>query len=93
MFDLVQGSVKISGCVVRSGLPCMPKQPLPLPALQVLFHIQGCGQTSFGITWGNGFVTDYGLIQNFRLDDPNPFFRALLTKPYKNRVGHARGPC
>jgi hypothetical protein len=60
---------------------------LPAVPLQLLFHIQGCGQVNFGITWGNGFVTDSTLISRHALSDPNPFFKTLLTKPYRNRVG------
>jgi hypothetical protein len=35
---------------------------------------------------GDGFVTDNDIIRNFRLDDPRPFFRELLTKVYRKRT-------
>lgn len=35
---------------------------------------------------GNGFITDWNLIKNYRLSDANPFFSALVDKPYVDRV-------
>lgn len=60
-----------------------------------IFFIEGGGQTGFNTNWGNGFVTDKSLIQQYGLSDPNPFFQALLTKPYANRTviaPHVYGP-
>jgi hypothetical protein len=62
---------------------------MPLP-LQLLFFIQGTGQTAYGLTWGNGFVTNSTLITRHSLSDPNPFFKALLTKAYRNKVRGCR---
>jgi hypothetical protein len=56
------------------------------PPLQTIFFIEGGGQTGFDTCWGNGFVTDYNLINQYGLSDPNPFFQTLLTKPYRNKV-------
>ena len=36
--------------------------------------------------WGDGFVTDNATIAANGLSDPNPFFTALLAKPYLNNV-------
>jgi hypothetical protein len=48
-----------------------------------IFFINGAGQTGFKINWGNGFCTEPALIQQYGLSDPNPFFKALLSKPYR----------
>ena len=56
------------------------------PPLQTIYFIEGGGQTGFDTCWGNGFVTDYNLINQYGLSDPNPFFQTLLTKPYRNKV-------
>ncbi|KAG1655305.1 hypothetical protein FOA52_007962 [Chlamydomonas sp. UWO 241] len=58
-----------------------------------LFLIEGCGQGSYGANWGDGFRTS-GMEGNVGAD-PNPFFRALLTKPYVSKVAispHLYGP-
>lgn len=53
-----------------------------------LFFVEGTGQTAFpGLNWGDGFITNNTLIQQYGLSDPNPFFQTLLTKPYLNNVG------
>ena len=67
--------------VQHAGADCC----LP-PPLQTIFFIEGGGQTGFDTCWGNGFVTDYNLINQYGLSDPNPFFQTLLTKPYRNKV-------
>jgi len=44
---------------------------------------------------GNGFVTDKKIIDEFFLSDANPFFQALMSKPYLDRVvisPHLYGP-
>jgi hypothetical protein len=52
-----------------------------------LFFIQGSGQTWKGaMNWGDGFITDPTLISQTGMSDPNPFFQALLSKPYLNNV-------
>lgn len=51
-----------------------------------LFFIEGTGQGGIGANWGDGFATDPTLITQNGLSDPNPFFKALMTKPYLNQV-------
>jgi hypothetical protein len=44
----------------------------------------------FGLNWGNGFITDYNIINSRGLSDPNPFFSQLVRKPYVAQVrGHS----
>ncbi|KAI8474575.1 MAG: hypothetical protein J3K34DRAFT_407464 [Monoraphidium minutum] len=67
-----------------------------------IFFIEGGGQGAYkGINWGNGFITDEPLIKDMakdgrtRITDAIPFFRALLKKPYLDRVvisPHVYGP-
>lgn len=48
-----------------------------------------------GLNWGNGFVTDKGLIEEWGITDANPFFQALMERPYLSRVvisPHLYGP-
>jgi hypothetical protein len=52
----------------------------------VLFFIEGAGQGGIGCNWGDGFCTNETLIKQFGLSDPNPFFQALMAKPYLNQV-------
>jgi hypothetical protein len=54
----------------------------------------GTGQNMFGLNWGNGFITDYNIINSRGLSDPNPFFSTLVRKPYVGQVcvGTQRGP-
>jgi aryl-phospho-beta-D-glucosidase BglC (GH1 family) len=49
---------------------------------KVLFMFEGTGQNMFGLNWGNGFITDKRAIESRGLSDANPFFRALVAKPY-----------
>ncbi|CAL8461992.1 g1523 [Coccomyxa elongata] len=52
-----------------------------------LFLIEGSGQSWQGaMNWGDGFITDPNLISQRGMSDPNPFFTALLSKPYLNNV-------
>lgn len=48
-----------------------------------LYAIEGLGQTDLGTNWGDGLATNPAYIGNSGASDPSPFFRALLTKPYK----------
>jgi aryl-phospho-beta-D-glucosidase BglC (GH1 family) len=50
----------------------------------VIFAIEGTGQSALQANWGDGFATTK--ISELGLSDPRPFFDALLTKPYKDRV-------
>jgi aryl-phospho-beta-D-glucosidase BglC (GH1 family) len=65
------------------------------PGVAVYF-VEGGGQVAFnGVNWGNGFVTNKTQIQLYGISDANPFFRALMTKPYLSRVviaPHVYGP-
>jgi aryl-phospho-beta-D-glucosidase BglC (GH1 family) len=51
-----------------------------------LFFIEGTGQGGINANWGDGFATDAELIKRCGLSDPNPFFKALLNKPYVDQV-------
>lgn len=61
-----------------------------------IFFINGGGQGAYaGLNWGNGFVTDKSLIEEWGITDANPFFQALMERPYLNRVvisPHLYGP-
>ena len=52
----------------------------------VLFLVEGCGQGSLGKNWGDGIATDPQIISSRGLSDPNPFFSALLEKPYIDQI-------
>lgn len=39
-----------------------------------------------GVNWGDGYITDYDVIRNKGLTDPNPFFNALMGKDYLKNV-------
>lgn len=52
----------------------------------ILFFIEGTGQSNMGANHGDGFATDQALIAQNSLSDPRPFFDILLTKPYLNQV-------
>jgi hypothetical protein len=51
-----------------------------------IYFLEGAGQQSFVTAWGDGFVTDDGIISQYGLSDPRPFFDVLLEKPYASRV-------
>ena len=51
-----------------------------------IYFLEGAGQQSFVTAWGDGFVTDGGIISQYGLSDPRPFFDALVEKPYVDRV-------
>ena len=50
-------------------------------AADALFAIEGTGQTQLGANYGDGFNTNSSATG--ARADPNPFFKTLLTKPYK----------
>jgi aryl-phospho-beta-D-glucosidase BglC (GH1 family) len=52
----------------------------------LLFFVEGTGQGNFVMNWGDGLVTDAATIARTGISDPNPFFKALLTRPYLNNV-------
>jgi hypothetical protein len=51
-----------------------------------LYVLEGCGQHPLAKNWGDGMATDADLVKKLGLSDPNPFFRALLSKPYVGQV-------
>lgn len=60
-----------------------------------LFLIEGTGQTGYKLSWGNGFVVNSTLINEYKLSDPRSFFNEVLKKPYVNNVivsPHLYGP-
>ncbi|KIZ06214.1 hypothetical protein MNEG_1745 [Monoraphidium neglectum] len=67
-----------------------------------IFFVEGGGQGAYkGINWGNGFITNTTLIESMshdwttRITDANPFFKALMKRPYLDRVvisPHVYGP-
>ncbi len=57
-----------------------------MPTADVLFLIEGAGQGALGKNWGDGSATDPTIISARGLSDPNPFFSALLQKPYLSQV-------
>ena len=60
-----------------------------------LFFIEGMAQLPIQMCYGDGFVTDAALIQQYSLSDPRPFFDAVLQRPYLNNVvisPHYYGP-
>ena len=48
---------------------------------QALFAIEGTGQTGLGANFGDGYNT--GSAASGAAANPNPFFQALLAKPYR----------
>jgi hypothetical protein len=52
----------------------------------LLFFVEGTGQNMWGLSWGNGFITDTDIINGAGISDANPFFQQLATKPYVDRV-------
>ncbi|KAF6250478.1 glycoside hydrolase superfamily [Scenedesmus sp. NREL 46B-D3] len=61
----------------------------------MLYFVEGTGQTSYGLCWGNGFVTDTAIVAKHGIDDASPFFRRLVRRPYVGQVvisPHEYGP-
>jgi len=50
----------------------------------VLYAVEGTGQGLLNANWGDGFATER--IDELGIQDAGPFFDALLTRPYKDRV-------
>ncbi len=48
--------------------------------------MEGAGQGAIGKNWGDGIATDPQIISSRGLSDPNPFFSALLQKPYIDQI-------
>ncbi|GBF99351.1 glycoside hydrolase [Raphidocelis subcapitata] len=52
---------------------------------RAVFFVEGAGQGGDD-RWGSGFDTDKATIAVNEFSDPNPFFKALLKKPYRAAV-------
>ena len=84
----------------RAGKPGMTDLYLAVmdaldPVYPFLYVIEGCGQAGLAKNWGDGLATDPALIASRGLSDPNPFFKAVLGRPYVGRVvagPHIYGP-
>lgn len=57
---------------------------------RTIYFIEGTGQASFVTAWGDGFVTDQGIISQNGLSDPTSFFDRLATMPFLDRVRSPR---
>ena len=87
----------IQGCGRQAGRGCWPggvimrahASVLSCACAGVLFVIQGCGQQKLAKNWGDGLATDPAVIASMGLSDPNPFFAALLQKPYLSQARRA----
>ena len=56
---------------------------------RAIYFIDGTGQASYVTAWGDGFVTNKGIISQNGLSDPTPFFDRLSTMPFLDRVRHS----
>ncbi len=59
--------------------------------------VQGTGQTAAGLNWGDGFITDAGVISGSagRVSDPRPFFAgdSAASRGYRTALApHVYGP-
>ena len=70
---------------MSTGIPNPPMVPMQISP-STLFFIEGCGQLGYAMCWGDGFVTDNGLIQQFGLTDPKPILNQILAAPYAKQV-------
>lgn len=52
----------------------------------VLFFIEGLGQSGLANNWGDGVCTDAATIAQYGISDPNPFFTTLMGKAYLSQV-------
>lgn len=60
-----------------------------------LFMVEGAGQVAFNLNWGDGFVSNPDIANQYGIMSAQPFFSALLKKPYVNQViisPHMYGP-
>ncbi|CAL5222447.1 g4812 [Coccomyxa viridis] len=53
---------------------------------RAIYFIEGTGQSGFVTAWGDGFVTNKGVISQNGLSDPTAFLDRLSTMPFLNRV-------
>uniref|UniRef100_A0A383VF90 Glycoside hydrolase family 5 domain-containing protein n=1 Tax=Tetradesmus obliquus TaxID=3088 RepID=A0A383VF90_TETOB len=94
------------GWAGRDGLPGLDELYLTtmdsienITAADALYLLQGsplsASGSSYGLSSGDGFVTDPATIQRHNLSDPRPFFNELLQREYRSRVllgPHLYGP-
>lgn len=52
----------------------------------VLFFIEGLGQSGLANNWGDGLCTDKNTISQYGISDPNPFFTSVMGRPYLSQV-------
>jgi hypothetical protein len=52
----------------------------------VLFFIEGTGQSGLADNWGDGLCTDASTISSYGISDPNPFFTTLMGKQYLDQA-------
>ncbi|KAL3142124.1 hypothetical protein ABBQ32_004742 [Trebouxia sp. C0010 RCD-2024] len=52
----------------------------------VLFFVEGLGQSGLANNWGDGICTDENTIKQYGISDPNPFFTSLMGRPYLSQV-------
>lgn len=57
-----------------------------ITAAGVLFLLEGAGQSGLALNWGDGMAADSSLISQYGISNTNPFYQALLKKPYLNQV-------
>jgi aryl-phospho-beta-D-glucosidase BglC (GH1 family) len=66
-----------------------------IPNSRLLFMVEGTGQTSWNLNWGDGFVSDDKMVSKHGISDASAFFDQLIRKPYRNNViisPHIYGP-
>ncbi|KAF6265117.1 glycoside hydrolase superfamily [Scenedesmus sp. NREL 46B-D3] len=99
------GSVGL-GWVGQGGLPGLDELYLTtmdsienITHADALYLLQGSALSAtrhrYGLSSGDGFVTDPAIIQQYSLSDPKPFLNELLQRPYRGRVmlaPHLYGP-
>ncbi len=74
--------------IVTCALPSLMTDDSLFPP-GVLFLIEGAGQSGFAMNWGDGIAADPALISQFGISDTNPFFKALMQKPYQGSTPQA----
>jgi hypothetical protein len=68
-----------------STLPFAPPPHQVHPT--ALYLIEGCGQLgTVAMNWGDGYATDPAVVAAGGVQSAAPFFDAVLSKPYKDRV-------
>lgn len=55
-------------------------------ARDALLLVEGTGQSGLAKNWGDGLATTAKVVHDRRLSDANPFFAAVVRRPYASRV-------